>query len=187
MPYYRCPSCGLTCYSAAAYSSASACPVCAAPLVDESKLHLVPRSKQTVRRSLAPLPEAAGEARQAVVGLPVSEDAHKALALVVSELVTNSVLHAGLAPDSTIDLHVAHDGDRVRVAVHDDGPGFGPEDEASPRPNGGLGFVVVDELAETWDVDCDGDGCTVWCVIAVDDASGGVPASARPSFSQATG
>jgi anti-sigma regulatory factor (Ser/Thr protein kinase) len=167
MPYYRCPSCGLTSYSAASYSTASVCPVCSTGLVAEGRLHLVPGTQPGFQRSLRARPEAASEARRAVSTLPVPEQNRQSLALVVSELVTNSILHAELGPESPIDLHVVHDGLQVRVAVHDSGAGFAPRTAAS-RPEGGLGMMVVAELAESWGVDCDADGCTTWCVLTVD-------------------
>src|SRR5918911_1543487 len=44
--------------------------------------------------------------------------------LVVSELVTNSVLHTGLSPDDHISLAVAVSAGSVRGRVCDPGPGF---------------------------------------------------------------
>lgn len=40
MPYYQCPACRLTNYSAAAYSTARICPICSAAISDDSKLHV---------------------------------------------------------------------------------------------------------------------------------------------------
>jgi hypothetical protein len=37
MPYYRCPACSVTSYSAASYSTAPACPSCSAPLAVDSR------------------------------------------------------------------------------------------------------------------------------------------------------
>jgi anti-sigma regulatory factor (Ser/Thr protein kinase) len=167
MPYHRCPACSVISYSAAAHSSASACPSCSAPLSEGSKLVVMPGAKHNLSRTLRAQPQAAAEARRAVVTLPLSEPTREALSLVVSELVTNSVLHAGLTADDSVDLHVDNGGPQVHVAVHDRGPGFTPPaPNADPLIIGGQGLVITDALSDSWGVDCDEDGCTVWCDIA---------------------
>jgi anti-sigma regulatory factor (Ser/Thr protein kinase) len=170
MPYYRCPACGLTTYSAASYSSASACPSCSAPLTEDSKLVVVPGAKHSLDRRLRAQPQAAAEARRAVVALALPEPTRATLSLVVSELVTNSIMHAGLTADDNVDLHVNNGGRRVSVTVHDPGPGFTPpEPSAGPLSVGGLGLVIADALSDSWGVDSDEHGCTVWCNIAIKD------------------
>jgi anti-sigma regulatory factor (Ser/Thr protein kinase) len=167
MPYYRCPACSVTCYSAAAHSAASACPSCSAPLTEGSKLVVVPGANHNLSRTLRAQPQAAGEARRAVVALALPEMTREKLSLVVSELVTNSILHAGLTPEDSVDLHVDNGGPQVRVAVHDRGPGFTPSaPNADPLNVGGQGLVIAAALSDSWGVDCDEHGCTVWCDIA---------------------
>ena len=166
MPYHRCPACSVTSYSAAAHSSASACPSCSAPLTEASKLVVVPGAKHNLSRALRAQPQAAAEARRAVVALALPEPTRERLSLVVSELVTNCVTHAGLTARDTVDLHVDNGGRHVRVAVHDRGPGFTPpEPSADPLAVGGRGLVITAALSESWGVDCDEHGCTVWCDI----------------------
>jgi anti-sigma regulatory factor (Ser/Thr protein kinase) len=171
MPYYRCPVCGLTSYSAAAYSTASLCPSCSVSLPDDAKLDLAPGAARRFRRVLRARPEAVSEARGALVGFALPEIARERLAVIVSELVTNSVRHAGLSAVDPISIYVTNRGGRVRLAVHDGGRGF-----ALPSPDGrdllatsGQGLVIVAALSETWGVDCDRDGCTVWCELALHD------------------
>src|SRR4051812_5349580 len=94
MPYHRCTACGLTSYSAAAHAAASVCPTCSAPLNDATRLYLAPGATHTIKRALAARPDAAGEARREVKALPLAQEARDRVALVVSELVTNAVLHA---------------------------------------------------------------------------------------------
>jgi anti-sigma regulatory factor (Ser/Thr protein kinase) len=167
MPYYRCPACGVTSYSAAAYSTAAACPSCASLLADDSKLLVVAGAMHNLSRSIRARPEAAAEARRAVAALALPEPTRQALALLVSELVTNSLLHAGLKADDTIDLHVNNGGHHVSVAVHDRGPGFTPPVPSADLLHvGGQGLVIAAALSEAWGVDCDSDGCTVWADIA---------------------
>jgi signal transduction histidine kinase len=135
MPYHRCPACGVTSYSAAAYSSASACPSCSAPLAEDSKLVIVPGAKPNLRCALRARPEAAAEARRAVVALALPEATRQTLSLVVSELVTNAILHAGLTAEDTVELHVDNGGPNVRLTVHHRGPGFTPPDPSTdPLP-----------------------------------------------------
>ena len=159
MPYYRCGSCGVTSYSAAGYSAPVACPTCGAALVDRTSGTLPPAPG--LRRSLHPVPESVGQARRALAVLAIPDQVRKTLALVVSELVTNAIRHAG----TPITLVVTDGEDELRVEVGDAGPGFDwPLTE--PRPEtGGLGLTVVDALSKEWGIDRDSGGCAVWCVI----------------------
>ena len=54
----------------------------------------------------------------------------RSLVIVVSELVTNSVRHAGIAAEDPIELHVTGDDRGVSVSVHDGGPGSGKTPDA---------------------------------------------------------
>jgi anti-sigma regulatory factor (Ser/Thr protein kinase) len=104
-------------------------------------------------------------ARDAVAGL----DGHLGkvfgdVVLVISELVTNSVRHAGLDASEPVQLSVGMEGETVRVAVRDPGPGFEPPGAPDdPAHVGGWGLVLVDQLAERWGVEHDGDANVVWC------------------------
>jgi anti-sigma regulatory factor (Ser/Thr protein kinase) len=171
MPYYRCPSCGLTSYSAA--SGALECATCSATLPKDSKLHLVPGEAPELTRSLAMNTGAPAEARRAVARLPLPQATRDDLTLVVSELVTNSIRHAGPSTSTlgTIGLQVTTVHESVRVAVHDGGRGFAPAARAE-RGGGVHGLGIVAALSHAWGVACDGDGCTVWSVVAVDGAPG---------------
>ena len=176
MPYYRCAACGVTTYSAAAYSSASACPACQAALTEDAKVYVVPGAKHDVSCTVLTRPEAAAEARRALVGLPLPEITRENLALLVSELVTNSVRHAGLLAGDLIGVRVNNGTSRVRLAVHDGGHGFAftSPDSDGPLVAGGRGLLIVAALSEDWGVDCDPGGCTVWCDLAVDEQAPGV-------------
>ena len=169
MPYYRCRACRATSYCAAAHTSMRTCPSCAAPLAEGSKLVVVPGADHSVNRTLRAQPQAAGEARRALGGLALSEPTRETLALIASELVTNSILHAGLTAEDTLDLHVDNGGPQVRLAVHDGGRGFTPPGpNADPPTFGGRGLVIAAALSDSWGVDCDDNGCTVWCDIGTE-------------------
>jgi anti-sigma regulatory factor (Ser/Thr protein kinase) len=171
MPYYRCAACGLTTYSAAAYSSASLCSACEAALTEDAKLYVVPGAGHNVSCVLHARPEAPAEARRALVGLPFPEITREDLALLVSELVTNSLRHAGLSVGDAIGVSLINGAARARLAVHDDGPGFTPSLSGWNEPDvaGGRGLEIVEALSDAWGVDCDPDGCTVWCEVGVPD------------------
>jgi anti-sigma regulatory factor (Ser/Thr protein kinase) len=110
-------------------------------------------------------PHSAKVARDAVAGL----DGHLGavfgdVVLVISELVTNSVRHAGLDAGEPVQLSVNIDGDMVRVAVRDPGPGFKPPAAPhDPAHVGGWGLVLVEQLAVRWGVEHDGEANVVWC------------------------
>jgi anti-sigma regulatory factor (Ser/Thr protein kinase) len=170
MPYHRCADCGLTSYSAAGHARASVCPTCTAPLSDATRVYLTPGATHTIHRGLVARLEAGAEARREIVALPVSQEARAQLALLVSELVTNAVLHADAAAGSQVSLKVRLRSGRVRVEVSDSGSGFDPPAPISPDPLavGGQGLLIVAALADAWGVLRGPNGCTVWCEVLVE-------------------
>lgn len=83
--------------------------------------------------------------------------------LVLSEVVSNSVQHAG-GEKVRVDLWPS--GDAVAVCVSDDGPGFVPLPPPERATGGsGYGLVLVDELADVWGSGR-GDGAWVWFEVA---------------------
>jgi len=170
MPYYRCAACGLTTYSAAGRSSPLICPQCEAALTEDAKLYVTPGATLNVSRVLLARPEAPAEARRALVGLPFDEATREDLALLMTELVTNALRHAGLSRDDRIGISLVNGAGRVRMAVHDGGPGFTP---GSSNGNGGAtaggrGLELVEALSNAWGVRSAPDGCTVWCEVPID-------------------
>lgn len=86
-------------------------------------------------------------------------DARHAVLLLISELVTNAVIHA--RSTVTVDLDVTDDGP-VLVRVHD---------ESTIRPTarshhadvpGGRGMHLLDSLATRWGVEETGTGKNIW-------------------------
>jgi two-component sensor histidine kinase len=111
-------------------------------------------------------PEAAPQARHALAGLALAEATRENLALVVTELVTNVVRHAGLSASDTFSVQLTNSDRGLRLAVHDGGRGFPAEEQAQSDDllgTGGRGLVIVAALSDAWGVDSDEDGCTVWC------------------------
>ena len=90
------------------------------------------------------------------------DDLLETTGLLVSELVTNSVLHAG----SGIRLEIAENGQGVRVDVFDAStslPVIGPPD---PLAESGRGLHLVDSLADEWGSERLPDGKVTWFVLA---------------------
>jgi anti-sigma regulatory factor (Ser/Thr protein kinase) len=110
-------------------------------------------------------PEAAAVARLALDRLAGRVPARRMrdLRLLVSEVVTNAVRHAGLREGDRIRLRVDVADRHVRVEVHDPGHGFRPRrPKPDPARASGWGLYLVDELADRWGVDGDGPGTRVW-------------------------
>ena len=190
MPYYRCPGCGLTVHTAAAFSTARVCPHCSTALPEEARFYPSPATTRQIRRVLAAHPESAGKARHAVRALPIAAATRETLELLISELVTNAIVHAGLDPEDPISVNITSRVGRVRLAVRDPGSGFSMSvarngHELAP---GGRGVAIVDALSDVWGVDVDDSGCTVWCEVAAEDSRDAArPAGFEPATSASGG
>jgi anti-sigma regulatory factor (Ser/Thr protein kinase) len=95
----------------------------------------------------------------------LGEDQLGDVRLLVSELVTNSLRHAQLAPDESITLNVSLDDQVVRVEVADPGRGFELDGHpGDPDTVEGWGLYLVETLADRWGVDRSPEGAAnvVW-------------------------
>jgi len=123
-----------------------------------------------LQMSLERDPQAPSLARRAVAGLTEhSEIASTELAtltLLVSELVSNAVLHSDAPPASGILLcaRLLEEG-AVRVEVIDRGSGFTATPRDPAQPFSGYGLYLVDKQATRWGVDREG-GTRVWFELA---------------------
>ena len=99
-------------------------------------------------------PDAPTRARYALMALDGAlADIRDTVRLLVTELVSNSVLHAGADNESEIRLRVVAGQDGVRVEVEDRGPGFEPvEIRPDLERGGGFGLFLVNKLADRWGV-----------------------------------
>jgi anti-sigma regulatory factor (Ser/Thr protein kinase) len=87
--------------------------------------------------------------------------------LVVSELVTNAVLHARLGPGGEVGVRAVSDGAMFYVEVCDKGVGF---EHAAPSPSsGGLGLVIIEAVADKWGIDRDAGSTKVWVRMSLAD------------------
>ena len=113
----------------------------------------------------APEPEVVTTARHTLDGLADLLPAEKLedVRLVVSELVTNSILHAGLSTEDQISLTVKVSAGSVRGRVCDSGSGFEVTSEPSPRSDmsGGWGLPIVETISDRWGVEGNSHVC-VW-------------------------
>lgn len=100
--------------------------------------------------------EAPSMARDALRKIPEAAPClHKRgpdLELLVSELVTNSVRHAGLPTSGLISMHVAIQAGYLRIEVSDPGKGFTLLTAGEPREvaESGWGLKLVERLADGW-------------------------------------
>jgi anti-sigma regulatory factor (Ser/Thr protein kinase) len=157
------------------------------------------RAGQPVRSSLAAhlqlrLPaelESVTAAHHSIFGIEAALDPEMLddLRLLISELVTNAIRHAGLTTGDWIELVVDVDTERVRVEVRDPGPGFdpaqlpartGPSHRADPQslehvrelPRGGWGLEFLRRIASRWGVERNGL-TSVWFELDLERPSSG--------------
>lgn len=130
--------------------------VTAAALVGD----LVGDLTQQVSEQLEASPTSARRARQLVRGLvdPGDQELLEAAELLVTELVTNSVLHASSAPQ----LEVRIDEQRLRVEVHDADPTLPVLKDPGPAATGGRGVLLLDRMASRWGAEPHEAGKVVW-------------------------
>jgi anti-sigma regulatory factor (Ser/Thr protein kinase) len=89
-------------------------------------------------------------------------------ALVISELLSNALRHAGPLPSSGLRVAWDLDADSVRISVSDGGGPSRPEfGEPTPTATGGRGLRIVARLSRRWGTLCDDEGTTVWAEVLV--------------------
>ncbi|MCH0562729.1 MULTISPECIES: ATP-binding protein [unclassified Streptomyces] len=111
-------------------------------------------------------------------GWEVCEDTCDTAALVVSELVTNAIVHTA----SRVVVCELHDGsDRVRIAVRDEGcaPGGPSAAQGQPEEEHGRGLLLVDALCHAWGAHEHGPGLLVWAELPRQADPPGAPVEPR--------
>jgi anti-sigma regulatory factor (Ser/Thr protein kinase) len=81
--------------------------------------------------------------------------------LLVSEVVSNAVLHSAGPSDAPIELTAAVAEETIRVTVTDAGEGFTPCERDPRRIEGGYGLFLVERAASRWGVE-EGSPTSVW-------------------------
>jgi two-component sensor histidine kinase len=118
--------------------------------------------------------EAPRIARQAVLcrldGQVAAEIAQDA-ALLVSELVTNSLLHADLGVDDTVLVELALNEACLAITVTDPGshglPHLLPLDSGRPH---GFGLRLLNDISSRWGVRLHPGALQVWCELALGES-----------------
>ena len=183
MTYVTCPNCGTTLTSGLGAEPPSSCPDCCSKLALDAALAGPPPRERTA--DLAPTfqtavvtgRDAPGAARRAFAAFcaDFDEDVTTTGSLLISEVVTNAVLHGSANGASTIALHFATVGDVLQVEVSDDGPGFDPGlQDPPPDAESGWGLHIVAALAAAWGVDR-GRPTRVWFELPLEPSMAVVP------------
>ncbi|MFI8371350.1 ATP-binding protein [Streptomyces sp. NPDC085466] len=121
-----------------------------------------------VQLEVGPDPAEVGRARRwarkrlAGSGIGDDEPLAETLVLLISELVTNAVVHTG-CPAVLRMLFAAEGGVRVEVADRSDRPPR-PRHAAGEDTNG-RGLELVDGLADRWGWQPEGVGKRIWCEV----------------------
>ena len=88
--------------------------------------------------------------------------------LLVSELVSNAVLHGGPhLPEATVGLAIAVADDQVRIEVEDAGVNIPVVGDGALDRLTGRGLLLVQSLATRWGCESSDAGKVVWVEIAV--------------------
>ncbi len=93
--------------------------------------------------------------------LSLSANTVQTLMLLVSEVVTNAVVHSTGPRESPIILSAGATDAVVRVTVTDAGSGFTPRPRDPTSINDGYGLFLLEKAASNWGVEVGGD-TSVW-------------------------
>jgi anti-sigma regulatory factor (Ser/Thr protein kinase) len=126
------------------------------------------RSRQTELTAEFPAERVApGQARRLLVSALREWDQEESLvqdaALVLSELASNAVLHAG----SRFSIAVRVESSILRIAVHDVGPVAAMSGAGALAPQATHGLGLIDALSTDWGVESTPDGKVVWAELPV--------------------
>lgn len=128
-----------------------------------------------VSRRLPPVPASVPEARRLVRDMLVSvgrEDLEDTASLLVSEIVTNALLHAG----TPIEVAARLEGRQLRVEVGDGSLHLPVPRRYASTAGTGRGLLMVEQLVDDWGVLRHPDGKTVWFTLSDGERSAHVGA-----------
>ena len=106
----------------------------------------VPRTARDAARALSP---------------PVTERRLDDVRLLISEIVTNSIRHAGMRAEDWIRVRMRIGGGIVRIEVSDPGTGFDQPAQPQPLAESGWGMYLLEQIADRWGVNRNDTTC-VW-------------------------
>lgn len=124
--------------------------------------------------ALAPTVSAPAQARAALTGWlerqPHDTTVIEIAQLLVSELVTNCVRHARITAEEPLRLSASLRTTTIRLELWDNGTdGSMPRRSEHPgHAGGGYGLELVAHLCDTWGVERDARGTTVWLELSTD-------------------
>ena len=114
--------------------------------------------------------EAPGAARAAIVEFcqdrEIASSPIATVMLLVSEVVTNAVVHPDVPATATIMLAARVQERLIRVEVTDQGRGFVPRPRDPTRATGGFGLYLLEKESRDWGV-VQKDGTCVWFEVAI--------------------
>jgi anti-sigma regulatory factor (Ser/Thr protein kinase) len=124
---------------------------------DRQAANILRRLDVRIRATRAAASKARLALRELDLPLPLASDAR----LAISELVTNSVRHAGLAADDLIRITVHWSGARLKVHVRDGRRVARPavlsgSIRPAPGAESGWGLYLVDRMASRWGTSAEG-------------------------------
>ncbi len=113
-------------------------------------------------------------------GIDLDESLADTLVLVVSELVTNAVVHTGAPAVLRLVFPVGQGAERrpVRVEVTDASEAPPAQRVAPSEATGGRGLELVSVLTDRWGWCPDGSGKRVWCELVPEEQPAAAPAAA---------
>jgi anti-sigma regulatory factor (Ser/Thr protein kinase) len=115
-------------------------------------------------------PSSVGAARRfcarTLAGWGASDELVDSVCLVVSELVTNAVLHAGTSCELTVSGPESVAADVVRIEVTDGDPAAPLAKRYDVDAASGRGLHLVEALSDRFGTQHRGDGKAVWCEVA---------------------
>ena len=138
--------------------------------------HVHPRRVLTLR--LPPEPASATRARRVTrdhLATVCPDDALDVASLLVTELVSNAVVHARTDMLLVVDVVPG----RIELRVQDGSPDDPERRELDPDAPSGRGLAIVEELATTWGVDRDRGQKVVWASIDFPPAQKGAQRTVR--------
>ena len=136
---------------------------------------------QKLNVTLPPQPASVAEARQLVRGLLTGtgrEDLLDTAVLLVSELVTNALLHAA----TDIGVSATLDGEGLHVGVSDGSRHLPSRREYGPTSGTGRGLLMLESMVDEWGVTQRRDGKTVWFLLSASEGHAPAPALADTSL-----
>ncbi|MER6358578.1 ATP-binding protein [Streptomyces sp. NPDC001634] len=94
------------------------------------------------------------------------EALHDDVMLIVSELLTNALMHSGT---TQITLSITVEDETLRIAVDDGMPGTATPKAADGDAESGRGLALLEHVVREYDGDwgTSDDGATTWCLLTI--------------------